>query len=704
MDISYRGRMGEAVKKVLDFCRLEIKVDKVRIIKAAVFAVFFYALVILNPDLFFEQLETGETQMHFLRIPQYIFMIFAGALLFFVEFKLPNFFRKVISVEAALLFAFLLTYLNEWINGGWLLGEAATISRLMGNVLCCWLIFAVFLMIVRRIHIAAILTAVAVLGFGIATYHLLVFRGTPILPWDFNSLGTAMEVAEGYALIVTNKILQSVMLVVISLRFFSMIKPDYKIETAKGKILGRAVPALVAMVLFTAIIPFDVLTSLDINIIAWNQPKTTRRTGVTAAFFGNLKFIMVKKPEEYSAGKVEELKAEIEKIEKPKAIGKPEEKPTIIVVMNEALADVQGSTGYNIQFIKDDIPYIRELMESNDTVSGAVYASVFGGDTCNSEYEFLSGNSTLFFPTSSKPYQQYVGREQTTLVSSLISQGYDAIAIHPGAEAAWQRNRVYPFFGFEKFVYRDIFDVEIEDVRQYASDKSCYEQVIFEYENRKDSGNPLFIFNVTIQNHGGYREKDFEDEKYIEYSQSGNSYAAIDQYMTLTKKSDKDLKMLIDYFENEEKPALILFYGDHWPMLSDKFMAEALDIEDMENRTVEEIMRSHRIPYFMWANYPLSQDAEIQKEVSLNQLAPLLVRAAGLELTPYQKYLTNMSKVLPVITGVGMIDAKGGYYQPDEESPYTELIKDYAVLIHNNVFDKDYKDHELFGETVQVGK
>ncbi len=42
-----------------------------------------------------------------------------------------------------------------------------------------------------------------------------------------------------------------------------------------------------------------------------------------------------------------------------------------------------------------------------------------------------------------------------------------------------------------------------------TSDISSYDQVIYEYEHR-DKDKPLFLFNVTIQNHGGYEDEDYE--------------------------------------------------------------------------------------------------------------------------------------------------------------------------------------------------
>ena len=78
---------------------------------------------------------------------------------------------------------------------------------------------------------------------------------------------------------------------------------------------------------------------------------------------------------------------------------------------------------------------------------GTAYSSVYGGNTCNSEYEFLTSNTLSFLPTGSKPYQQYVDHDQSSLVSILKEYGYDCTAIHPGQRSAWQRTRPTPTWG-----------------------------------------------------------------------------------------------------------------------------------------------------------------------------------------------------------------------------------------------------------------
>ena len=75
-----------------------------------------------------------------------------------------------------------------------------------------------------------------------------------------------------------------------------------------------------------------------------------------------------------------------------------------------------------------------------------------------------------------------------------------------------------------------------------------------------------FIFDVTIQNHGGYTDSlnmpvTFDLSNYGSFED-----AAI--FFSLMKISDNAFKELVEYFSNIETPTMIILFGDHQPTLS----------------------------------------------------------------------------------------------------------------------------------------
>lgn len=83
---------------------------------------------------------------------------------------------------------------------------------------------------------------------------------------------------------------------------------------------------------------------------------------------------------------------------------KTTKKPNVIAIMNESFADLKAVG--DLQTSKDYMPFFRKLKEN--TIKGYTYSSVFGGNTANSEFEFMTGNTLAFLPDNSVPYQLFL--------------------------------------------------------------------------------------------------------------------------------------------------------------------------------------------------------------------------------------------------------------------------------------------------------
>ena len=619
---------------------------------------------------------------------------------------------SLVTAAACLVQVELPLWVNRWVSGGLLLllplgfflavdlinsTQVLQFSFLKGlaNYLCYLMVFAFLYALSRKLWVTVLSGGFLFLGFGIANYFVVESRGQPILPWDIQGVGTAMTVFRGYAYrptpVMTLAAMGFLLAVVVSVKLTTGEKPSKRFRvTERGVALGMA------SALFIMLFPMNIMAGMGISVWAWNQKSSSETTGITAGFFANCQFLMVDKPAGYSSAQVKEVSEEVSQLEDPEPVGDPQELPTIIAIMNESFTDLGAVGEGNVTFSQDNLPFLHSLQESGDVVWGTAYSSVYGGNTCNSEYEFLTGNTTAFLPVGSKPYQQYLDEKQTSLVSLLgDTYGYECVAVHPGDHSAWQRDEAYPALGFDEFIDVDRFDVHRRLEHGLTSDRSSYDQVIYEYEHR-DKEKPLFLFNVTIQNHGGYDDEDYPTTVQVE--QAPGEYPQTEQYLSLTKKSDQALEYLIDYFSRQEEPVVVLFFGDHWPNLEPEFLSMLLG-QDSENLSFENIMREYQVPFFIWANYDL--EGEEIEAVSLNYLSGLLLRAAGLEGTDYTNYLEDLRQTLPVITAVGMLDQEGNWYKNGDATPYDDLLNEYNILEYNNAFGGNGKRMETFTLTVR---
>lgn len=674
---------------------IQFSFTKPRVIGAGLILVLSFCLLRFQPDICHEVTEAGTSQLSLPALFTILGITLAAALLLLLKLRLPSVPARIINGFLLFFTPLLCLFGVEWLHESYLITRRVPL-RWVANYLCYLLIFSLFHAIFRKVRVTQVAGSVLCVGFGLINYFIIQFRGVPILPWDIKSIGTALSVAESYSLTVSFRpaVVFLSLLLLLSLLHLLPAATSAAV-TPKQRWGERGIAAGICVVLFTLLLPMNILPSLNVNVWPWNQKASTRMTGVMAGFVGNLQFVMVEKPDHYSSKEAENTLDELQHEDATPALGNPAKPPTIIAIMNESLADLETSARGNLTLSEDAMPFLHELMSSDRTYSGTAYSSVFGGSTCDSEFEFLTGNSLSFLPAGSKPYQQYIDKELPSLATTLSDNGYDTVAIHPGRAEAWHRNKVYPLLGFDRFLAAADFTVPREVERAYTSDRSCYDQVIQEYEQSKQTGVPKFIFNVTIQNHGGYQEEDYPSTIFVE--NAPGSYPDLEQYLTLIQQTDRAFEELIAYFQNEQEPVVILLYGDHWPAIGSDTLNMLLGVEDTMHLGAQENLYQYEVPFLIWANYPIQSASD--QQVSFNQLSGLLSRAAGIDLTPYQEFITDFSKQVPVLTGMGMIDENGTAYLRGDDSGYEALLNEYAILQYNQMFDKDGTVEELFSSS-----
>ena len=667
-------------------CGVSLRLSRWNVLAAAGVLAFCGGFLLLERLLGWEEEDTGSLPIAGGETLLFLGMGLVVAFLCLLEVRLPVEVRRGIGWAFVLLMP-LATFLAVDVINSTNVFSFST-KKILANYICYLMVFALVYALTRRVWATAMAGGLIFLVFGIANYFVVQFRGQPILPWDIQSFGTAVTVAGGYQYVPTQQ------MALTALGYFGVLALCVKLcprgkegASRRFRITERAVSLVVSGALFLMLFPMDILTDMGISVWAWNQKTSSELTGITAGFFANIQFVMVDKPEGYSASRVQNLGEELAQEEEPPLLGQPEELPTVIAIMNESFTDMQ-SVG-DVEFTPDNLPFLHSLQESGEVIWGTAYSSVYGGNTCNSEYEFLTGNTTAFLPTGSKPYQQYVDSDQTALPSILKSYGYRCVAVHPGNRDAWSRDTAYPYLGFDEFIDVSAFDVDRTLTHRLTSDRSTYDQLIYEYENRQEE--PLFLFGVTIQNHGGYEDENFQTT--VRVKEAAGEYPQTEQYLSLTKKSDQALEYLLDYFSQREDPVVVLFFGDHWPNLEEEYLTDLLGT-DSTSLGLEDMMREYQVPFVIWANYPL-EGQEIEA-VSLNYLSSLLLRAAGLEGTDYTKFLEQLRQEVPVITAVGTMDKDGNLYAVGASTPYDDLLNDYAVLQYNNAFGGSGKVSSIF--------
>ena len=121
-----------------------------------------------------------------------------------------------------------------------------------------------------------------------------------------------------------------------------------------------------------------------------------------------------------------------------------------------------------------------------------------------------------------------------------------------------------------------------------SGDRSDYYK-IFEVYRYKTPDTPLFMFNVTMQNHGGYipdENDNFTQTIHLTGEYAGK-YPEVDEYLSLVKESDKAIEELLAYFSEVDEPTAIIFFGDHQPNVPSAFYDELLRNTDGDSAPEE---------------------------------------------------------------------------------------------------------------------
>jgi phosphoglycerol transferase MdoB-like AlkP superfamily enzyme len=552
------------------------------------------------------------------------------------------------------------------------------------NVIWYYLLYFLLYCVIRSSRVAIIAGNLLVYFAAALNYLIMLFRGNPIIPSDLLAWRTGVSVASGYELYFSKDFILATVIM------YALYTVGQRLEAAdkRPSIINRGVVLVVFSII--AAIPLHAFFATDlikskIQVIDFFAPKYTYAAfGTAFGFVANLEAMQTEPPEGYSVEKVEEIMQDVPASDEEElypVIDKYGLKPNIIVIMNEAFSDL--SLLGNFPTNKEYLPYIRSM--NNNTTKGTMYVSVFGGATSDTEYEFLTGNSMAVMPANSVPYQQFVTEPSASLAATLKERGYYNIAIHPYEPSGYKRDLVYPLLGFDEFLSKDDFD-HPSYIRSFISDHSSFQKVIEQYEAKKEDG-PLFIFNVTMQNHGGYSsEQIFKEEDTVRLIGYDN-YPVVEQYLSLVRATDEAFGELIEYFKQQKEPTIVLMFGDHQPVAYAELYNSVI-------RPEQEKDLKYRVPFIMWANYAIGED-DVDK-ISANYLSSYLLKTAGIPGTDYNNYLWKLHEEIPVINGLYYMDKTGVTHSFTERISYMDLINDYKIVGYNNALDKNDQIRKYF--------
>lgn len=537
------------------------------------------------------------------------------------------------------------------------------------NIVLFELIAVILFFVTGKIKTALRIEAAVTMIFGLANAYVVRFRTNPIVPWDIFSWKTAVSVADNYDFTPDIRMIAVTLIFLIILVALKWLKLEITRFAFVKRLLPAAVAAMALCLFVNTLQQEDFQNRHRLYNKLFTPAFMTEVDGIAVTFAMNLAYMSIDKPDHYSDEGAESLLAKFETDNREDTENNgAEELPNLIVVMNESFADLSVLGDFQVN--KDYMPFLHSLQQgAENTVTGMLNVSVCGGNTANTEFEFLTGNTMAFLPQGSIPYQQYIKGETPSLAQDLRQMGYQTVATHPYYASGWERDTVYPGMGFADSIFLEEYS-RAYDVRKYVGDAGCVEKIISLYE-AKEENQPLFVFNVTMQNHGGYQ--DAYDNFTPDIKVSGVENFSVEQYLSLMELSDQSLRQLVEYFSAVDEKTVLVFFGDHQP--SDVVAAPILALNGMAWNALdeEEIKLRYQVPYVIWANYDIEE--ETNADTSANYLAAEVLKRAGIPTNAYQNFLLSLKEKYPIISAVRTVKNDGSENPASEEAGEMDIYR-----------------------------
>lgn len=537
-------------------------------------------------------------------------------------------------------------------------------------------IFIVLQILLNNIRVSLSMGMILCLVFAIADSFVGKFRGMVIRTADIYAIKTAINVGGTYELVFDWYMVIGILMTIAFI--LVVFRCQYKEVSMKKRCIKAIIGILFVVSFSTVVFNKTFLNKHDATPYAWGEWQSIKDHGALWDVIAGIPFLKLEEPEGYSKKEAQESIETVEKITGSKLQSENDfngRKPNIIMIMNESFSDLENfGTGLTTE--TEILPFFNSLTEN--TIRGEIVVPTYGGGTCNTEFEALTGCTMSFLPDGIFPFVSYI-KDGMENIGGILNGEYETFFSHPFKSTGWNRNNVYPLFGFDNLLFDEGYS-EKQYIRSYVSDESDYERLIENYEAAISEEKNIFMFNVTIQNHGSYNYEPFENTMIVGME---HQYPLAEQYLSLAKESDNALKKLVEYFESREEPVIICMFGDHYPAVEEELYDVLLENVEVEGTELK--LLKYRTPFIIWSNYDIEEKNNMI--LSANYLSTLLLETAELPVTSYQNYLLKLYEVWPVISRYGVMDAAGTWCSWKEVES-DEMIAGYEKVQYYNFFDK----------------
>ena len=621
---------------------------------------------------------------------------------------------------------------NMWLTGWGFVGKMFTSANFVAvlNLILWGVLYVILLMLTNRFWVATPVFLAVTFIVAVIEHFKVSIRYEAILPSDLNFLkadaGNLMSFMPSGA--------QWTILIAVAAfaAFVALFVFLNRLDARHGRLFrgsdkqSRSVNAIARLLLILLPGLFFTLYSMQVSTVGswakgfatvmgdkpsmWDSVYDAQRNGPLVAFTRQLNPKVMVKPDDYSEETMKQVAARYEKAAKKINAKRSANMTdsTVIYVLSESFSDPSRVPGLKVN--KDSMPKIREIKQN--TTSGLMLSSGYGGGTANLEYMGLSGLSMANFDSSlTSPYQQLVPSEHwTPTINQMWGASKNSIGLHPYESSMYSRATNYKKFGFSHFYTLTGPDVishqdKIDD-SPYVSDEATYQSTLEEVRKTKSN---QFLQVITMQNHmpyhDWYKHNDFKASSTTGKPLKDDEKESIETYQKGASLTDGATAGFLSELDKLDKPVTVVFYGDHLPGIYSSASA------DDDNS-----LALHQTDYFIWSNKASGTQGNKIDNAEYSSPNFFVAQAAehmDAKVSPYLAFLTEMhSKISamepPVVNNIQgwdripegqniYLNSKGEPMAEDDFDAETrQLLADYRLIQYDITTGRNYLKNTSF--------
>lgn len=555
--------------------------------------------------------------------------------------KTKKYFNTLITVITMLLLSALIMTITFIFSSGELNTKLfnsyyKSFELIILNIMPIFIFIALIYTLFNKIWLSFLLSSILFIGTSLINKFKLVYRDDPFTFIDFKLFNESMAMIKRYEIKFTPNmgliLLGLVIITILLKRYFK-----YKIKLKKTRASIFLVIILISTISFKDIYLNDqIYMSLGdqslINI--WSEPQQFQSKGFVYPFLYSVNDAKENEIQGYDEEKAKKDLGKYNYSDIPK-----DQKINVVGIMFEAYNDFSKFQGVEI----DEEVYKNFHEIQKNSLHGNLVTNVFSGGTINTERGFLTGYH------NHPKYMTYTD----SFVRYFKEQGYKTKAMHPFYGWFYNRRNINERLGFDSFDYYD--NKYKEEKEEFLSDLEFFDHITDDYEKSRDKGVPYFNFSVTYQNHGPYVDERETDREYLKRKPEYNErdYNIINNYLHGISETDKAMKKITDYFDNEKEPVVVVMFGDHNPWLGEKSTGYDMMGIEIDFSTEQGFLNYYQTPYIIWAN-KVAKDKlgktfnEEREDISPNFLMAQMFEYLGWQGNEYMQYLIDLKKTIDV--------------------------------------------------------